>query len=237
MNDNQEQGFTGVWTPAHVAQDKDLTISERFIYGYIASFSKACFRSNEAIAEDLNISIPTISSAVKKLVEKGYIYVQYVNNNHAKRRIYSLLDDPKKVDYINELKGVNKNHEPSEEVNKNFNEVNKNHEPHNRGEVNKNHEHRIKENNNRKSTADLAKADETPAKPAGTSWADVVEERMEERSEIKAPAGYFVVDPNEEYTAKDLYGEKRDSKTAKTIADIKKQPWYVYSKKFKEEVV
>ena len=37
---------------------------------------------------------------IEKLSELGYIYIEYVNGNSAARRIYTMLDNPKKLEYL-----------------------------------------------------------------------------------------------------------------------------------------
>lgn len=242
----QERGFTGIWIPAHIVLNQELTIIEKLIYAYFASFSKGvCTHSNELIAERTGSSPATITRSIKSLSEKQFIAVEFVNGSNHKRRIYAIFDDPKKLEYLKTKKllfnnrGDKKNDIPSnqnDEINnpssQNEEISNQNEEMAFRGASNQIDYHRIK-NNKEKGKDDLALADETPAKSPDNSWVDAVEERVQ-RSEIKAPAGYVVVDPNEEYTAKDLYGEKGDKKTAKTIADIKKQSWYTKYQKQEE---
>ena len=42
----------------------------------------------------------TLQRALKKLAEMKYVFIEYVNNNSAKRRIYTVLDNPKKLEYL-----------------------------------------------------------------------------------------------------------------------------------------
>jgi hypothetical protein len=42
----------------------------------------------------------TLQRALKKLSEMKYIFIEYVNNNSAMRRIYVVLDNPKKLEYL-----------------------------------------------------------------------------------------------------------------------------------------
>ena len=100
MAQDNQRGFFGILIPKEILDDQELSIAEKFIYGYIASFTRCCFESNEAIAAKLGISESTIKHAIPKLVEKGYFYVEKLNNNNNARRIYSILDNPKKVAYL-----------------------------------------------------------------------------------------------------------------------------------------
>lgn len=94
------RGFFGIIIPAEILDSAELSIAEKFVYGFIASFAKACFMSNEAIAERLGVSEHTVSRAINSLKEMGYVYVEFVKGNSAKRMIYSVFDNPKKLNYL-----------------------------------------------------------------------------------------------------------------------------------------
>ena len=100
MENQNQRGFFGIIIPKDVLDDKDLTIGEKFIYGYIASFNKCCFESNKKIAEKLGLSESMVKHAIPKLVAKRYLYVEKINNNDGSRRVYAVLDNPKKLDYL-----------------------------------------------------------------------------------------------------------------------------------------
>ena len=97
VSDNQ-RGFFGIIIPLEILDDKYLSVSEKFIYGYIASFRRCCFESNETIANKLGVSESTIKHAIPKLEAMGYLFVEKVNNNKNARRIYSIMDNPKKLE-------------------------------------------------------------------------------------------------------------------------------------------
>lgn len=100
MVQNDQRGFFGIIISKEILEDKDLSITEKFIYGYIASFRKCCFESNEAIAEKIGVSESTIKHAIPVLAAKGYLFVEKINGNNNARRIYSVLDNPKKIAYL-----------------------------------------------------------------------------------------------------------------------------------------
>ena len=95
-----QRGYFGIIIPKNVLEDTELNIAEKFVYGYIASFTRCCFESNETIATKLGVSESTVKHAIPKLAAKGYLFVEKVNNNNAARRIYSVLDNPKKLAYL-----------------------------------------------------------------------------------------------------------------------------------------
>ena len=100
MSQNEQRGFFGIVIPKEILEDKDLNITEKFIYGYIASFRKCCFESNESIANKLGVSESTVKHAIPVLAAKGYLFIEKLNGNNAARRIYAILDDPKKLAYL-----------------------------------------------------------------------------------------------------------------------------------------
>lgn len=102
MNENTKgkRGYFGIIISKEILEDKDLSITEKFIYGYIASFTDCCFMPNEEIAERLGISESTVAHTLPKLVEKGFIFIEKINNDNTKRRVYAILDNPKKLAYL-----------------------------------------------------------------------------------------------------------------------------------------
>ena len=157
MANEENIGISFVNIPIEVFSSKELTANEKILYGYLSIFKKqCCFQSNETLAETLGISVPTITNALKHLQELEYIFIEFVNGNSAKRRIYVIFDNPKKLKYLiskgflGSFPQVNKNYE----AHKNYEGVNKNYEPNNRCEVNKNYEHKIiKDNKNIEASA------------------------------------------------------------------------------------
>lgn len=122
MEEKNQRGFFGIIIGKEILDDQDLSIAEKFIYGYIASFTRCCFETNERIAEKLGVSESTVKHAIPKLAEKGYLFVEKANNNNNARRIYSVMDNPKKLAYLAK-KGLFKPVENSEPVVQNMHDV------------------------------------------------------------------------------------------------------------------
>lgn len=101
-NENGEgTGISFVIMPIEILQDKNLTSSEKILYCYLSLFKKGvCFQSNDKLAEITGLDESTIKRGLKKLSEMQYVYVEFVNNNSAMRRIYVVLDNPKKLAYL-----------------------------------------------------------------------------------------------------------------------------------------
>ncbi len=101
-NENGEgNGISFVIMPIEILQDKSLTSSEKILYCYLTLFkSGVCFQSNDKLSEMTGLDESTVKRGLKKLAEMKYIYVEFVNNNSAMRRLYVVLDNPKKLAYL-----------------------------------------------------------------------------------------------------------------------------------------
>ena len=163
MNKNIEEnrGFFGIIIPAELLDSTELTVGDKFVYGFIASFTKACFLSNEAIAARIGVSEATVSRAISRLSRMSYVYVEFVNGNSAARRIYSVYDNPKKLRYLASKGMFNREEKKSfpqasqndegvrqfdEGVSQNDEGVRQNDYPHNGGEVRQFDDHRYRIN-------------------------------------------------------------------------------------------
>lgn len=100
MNE-KEVGISFVIMPIEILQDKSLTPSEKILYCYLTIFKKqCCFQSNATIEENTGLDTRSIQRGLKKLEELKYVYIEFVNNNSAMRRIYTVLDNPNKLAYL-----------------------------------------------------------------------------------------------------------------------------------------
>lgn len=161
MNNNETNiGISFVNIPIEIFSNKELTANEKILYGYLSIFRKqCCFMSNEKLAEELGVSENTITNALKHLADLEYIFIEFINGNSAKRRIYVVFDNPKKLKYLVEkgfLKSFSQAHKICE-GHKNCEVAHKNCDPQNRGEGHKNCDHRIiKEKKNIERTFEFA---------------------------------------------------------------------------------
>jgi hypothetical protein len=71
MGSNKKE-FTGVWIPAIVIEDTDLTWVQKAIYAEIACYKK-CYMTNKHIAEVVSCSESYVTKTVTLLKGKGYI--------------------------------------------------------------------------------------------------------------------------------------------------------------------
>lgn len=93
-NMNESRDFKGVWIPKKVWLDTRLNALEKIILTKIDSLDngeKGCYASNEHLAEFCQCSKTKVSTAIKKLIDCGYIYVQ--NFDGRKRELKSRLSN------------------------------------------------------------------------------------------------------------------------------------------------
>ena len=92
MNDNRD--FKGVWIPKEVWLDTRLNALDKVILMEIDSLDqgeKGCYASNEHLAKFCQCSKTKVSTAVSKLIECGYLYIQ--NFDGRKRELKSRLSN------------------------------------------------------------------------------------------------------------------------------------------------
>lgn len=90
----QENEFTGVWIPKHIIEDKNLKIVEKYIYAEVGCFD-VCFLSNGTIARRAGCSEDTVSRAISKLTELGYL--ELVSFDGRVRRLRTRKDLPTQI--------------------------------------------------------------------------------------------------------------------------------------------
>lgn len=93
-NMSESRDFKGVWISKEVWLDTRLNALEKIILTEIDSLDngeKGCYASNEHLAEFCQCSKTKVSTAIKKLIDCGYIYVQ--NFDGRKRELKSRLSN------------------------------------------------------------------------------------------------------------------------------------------------
>lgn len=83
--ENPTREFTGVWIPAEIILDENLTAIERIAYAEIASF-REFYASNAWLANRLGKSEPTARRIIASLIDKGYIERAGFNGRFRKLR-------------------------------------------------------------------------------------------------------------------------------------------------------
>ena len=71
--DGEKPGFTGVWIPAEIYEDKRLKSIDRDLYGQIAGFKNGCWIKSSELQERLGVSKGTFQASCSRLKEYGYI--------------------------------------------------------------------------------------------------------------------------------------------------------------------
>ena len=92
MNDNRD--FKGVWIPKEVWLDTRLNALDKVILMEIDSLDqgeKGCYASNKHLATFCQCSKTKVSTAISKLIECGYVYIQ--NFDGRKRKLKSRLSN------------------------------------------------------------------------------------------------------------------------------------------------
>lgn len=89
MNNNEKpiRQFIGVWIPADIWIDRDLSLNEKAILTEINSFSgeDGCFASNQHFADFIDLSPNRCSTIITGLEKKGKIEITYTYQPGTKR--------------------------------------------------------------------------------------------------------------------------------------------------------
>ena len=87
-----DRGFRGIWIPAEIWLDKNLTVNEKVLLAEIDSLSKidGCYASNQYFADFLGLSKERARKLVSSLKDKGYVEITLIykeNSNEVDQRI------------------------------------------------------------------------------------------------------------------------------------------------------
>ena len=86
--------------PANVRYDKNLKDKAKLLYGEITALCNEkgyCWASNRYFAELYSVSIKTISTLIKNLIDNGYIYSEIIYKDGSKeidKRYLKLVNNP-----------------------------------------------------------------------------------------------------------------------------------------------
>jgi hypothetical protein len=95
--DNHERGFKGVWIPAAVWTDKNLSWMEKLFIVEIDSLDNdsGCYASNGYFSLFFNLSKQRCSQVINSLKEKKYISIEYIRDGvRVEKRVVKILCDP-----------------------------------------------------------------------------------------------------------------------------------------------
>lgn len=99
---SEERAFRGVWIPADVWLNRDLSMQEKVMLVEIDSLqspTRGCYKSNKKLAEFFQLSPNRVSEIIGSLAKKGWIRVEQIRNGKqiVERRIFMAtpFDKPK----------------------------------------------------------------------------------------------------------------------------------------------
>ena len=78
-----QREFTGIWIPAVIIDDPELTPTDLIVYAQIASFN-CCTASNKYLAELAHVSERSVQRTLRRLDTKGYVRTE---GTHSKANI------------------------------------------------------------------------------------------------------------------------------------------------------
>ena len=90
ISTEQNRDFKGIWIPKGIWLNKNLNITEKCLLAEIQNEIQSLdnvetpyYASNEYLAEFFQCSIPTITRAITKLKNLGYIETENVDGRHS----------------------------------------------------------------------------------------------------------------------------------------------------------
>lgn len=83
---NNQRSFFGIIIYEETMKDKRLSLTDKFVYSYIVSYSRFCADSNARIAERLGVGVRSVIRSVGRLQELGLVEVRF--GARSTRKIY-----------------------------------------------------------------------------------------------------------------------------------------------------
>ena len=99
MENQTQREFFGIIVSKEIMENRELSIAEKFIYSYIASFKNSCYENNERIAERLGLSESVVAHALPKLAQKGFLVITKKGKSTS-RRIFETYSNKKRARYF-----------------------------------------------------------------------------------------------------------------------------------------
>lgn len=86
-----QREFTGIWIPAVIINDPELTPTDLIVYAQIASFN-CCTASNKYLAELAHVSERSVQRTLRRLEAKGYTRTEVTHSkaNISQRKIFAM---------------------------------------------------------------------------------------------------------------------------------------------------
>ena len=109
------QKLKGLWIPAEILLNEELSDKEKIILAiilYLSEETKSCFASNKYIASIVNVTSDRVSKIVSSLKKKGYIEVKLKFRTESKEvESRQIIPNKEKLNGYSEkyLEGIDKN--------------------------------------------------------------------------------------------------------------------------------
>lgn len=100
MKESTGQKFFGIVISKELLANRELSLADKVIYSYVASFKNFCVESNHNIADKIGVSTSTVAHSISKLEGAGFIFVEKMNGNNSARRLYAVADKPNRLAYL-----------------------------------------------------------------------------------------------------------------------------------------
>ena len=106
--DNKNRDFKGIWIPNEIWLNYDLNANEKVLLAEIDSLDNEnhCIASNDYFSNFLKVSIPTVTRAIKKLCDLGFITTENVDGRH---RVIKMIRVPNQNDEADSSKRLTNN--------------------------------------------------------------------------------------------------------------------------------
>lgn len=100
MKGNNSQKFFGIVISKDLLANRELSLADKVVYSYIASFKNFCIESNHNIADKIGVSTSTVAHSISKLEGADFIFVEKLNGNNSARRLYAVANKPNRLAYL-----------------------------------------------------------------------------------------------------------------------------------------
>ena len=121
-----ERKFKGIWIPAEIWLNKDLSALDRVLLAEIDSLDNDnhCTASNEYFAEFCGVGVATITRSIKKLKDLGFIETEMIKSTTGTYRLIKMITPPNQNDERGVIKMIN-NYNNNNNINNNSTVISK----------------------------------------------------------------------------------------------------------------
>lgn len=91
MSQNNQREFFGIVISVDIMGNSELSLTDKFVYSYIASYSRCCMDSNARIAERLGVGLRSVIRSIGHLQERGMLEAKF--GARSARKLYICAAD------------------------------------------------------------------------------------------------------------------------------------------------